>query len=125
MKIKYTPPEYLHDDAKKYIKEVIKSLNDKAASEKIDLGALHMLAINYDTFLRASEKIARDGLVVEGLHGAVKHPLIKVATDAQIQAMKVMTEFGLTVKSRNNIKSVQPEEKETAFEKFVKGKQRK
>lgn len=106
-KIKYTPRKGLRPDTVKYIREVVKSLNDKDAALPIDLGAISMLAENYNLFLEAGEQIASEGLLIYNSKGdQIKNPLIKVQTDAQIQAVKIMTEFGLTVKSRERIKGL-------------------
>lgn len=106
-KIKYTPRKGLRPDTVRYIREVVKSLNDKDAALPIDLGAISMLAENYNLFLESGEQIAREGLLIYNNKGdRVKNPLIKVQTDSQIQAVKIMTEFGLTVKSRERIKGL-------------------
>lgn len=82
-------------------------LNEQDAAIAVDLGALSMLAENYNMFIEAGVRIAQDGVMITNSKGdLVKHPLIKVQTDAQIQAVKIMTEFGLTAKSRERLKAI-------------------
>lgn len=107
MSQKYKIRAGLQPQTKSYMRSVITELEATGAIKDVDSGALSMLAENYDLFLLASEQVKREGLMIEGRAGMVKHPLLKVATDAQIQALKVMQEFGLTAKSRERIKSLQ------------------
>lgn len=67
-------------------------------------GILMLLANNYETFWKCAEKIKEDGLTVTDRFGAiVKHPLIKVQNDAQIQLVKLVNEFGISPKSIKNL----------------------
>lgn len=87
---------------------VVSKCEEKEVLQQVDWGALDMLAENYDTFLRCNLQVRQDGLMIEGKSGYLeKHPLIKVANDAQIQAVKLMLEFGLTPKSRERVKALQ------------------
>ena len=49
------------------------------------------------------------------------HPLVKVAKDAQTQAMKVMLEFGLTAKARTKLPKMDKtdDEESTPLEQFI------
>ena len=89
--------------------------------DKVDNAALSMLARNYSTFIKASKQLEKDGLTVISDRGNLTaHPLIKVAKDAQIQAMKVMVEFGLTAKARTKLSKMEKPEEDSPFEKFIK-----
>ncbi|MFT0318925.1 P27 family phage terminase small subunit [Bacteroides thetaiotaomicron] len=64
------------------------------------LAPLSMLADNYNIFFQCRDAIKLDGLMVVDRFGAlVKHPLLKTQTDAQIQIVKLLAEFGLSPKS--------------------------
>lgn len=68
-------------------------------------GILSMLATQYQVFIDCKEQIKKDGLMVTDRFGApVKHPLLKVETDAIIQINKLVQEFGLSPKSLHNLK---------------------
>lgn len=64
------------------------------------LAPLSMLADNYNIFFKCRDAIKSDGLMIIDRFGTlVKHPLIKVQVDAQIQIIKLLNEFGLSPKS--------------------------
>lgn len=124
MKLRYTPPEGIHPKAKKYLKEVVKVLNARSALDSIDVGALDLLATSYSMYMKASEELMHQDLTVKTSQGVGKNPLIGIAKDALNQSVLIMKEFGLTVKSRSNLKPAQAEEEESALERFVKSRQR-
>lgn len=88
--------------------------------ENVDSAALTMLARNYSMFIKASKQLEDEGLTVTSDRGNIApHPAIKIAKDAQTQAMKVMLEFGLTAKSRSKFKLKEVDDN-NPFEQFVK-----
>lgn len=63
-------------------------------------GLLSMLATQYEIFFKCKNIIAKEGLMVENRFGAIdKHPLLKTLTDAQIQCIKLVAEFGISPKA--------------------------
>lgn len=67
-------------------------------------GILTMLATQYQVFLDCKERIKKDGLMISDRFGAlVKHPLLKVQTDSQIQIVKLVSEFGLSPKAMKGL----------------------
>ncbi len=67
-------------------------------------GALLMLEQNYNLFIKCKNQIEIDGLTVTDRFGAlVKHPLIKVMQDANIQVIKLIDLFGLSLKSNQKL----------------------
>ena len=67
--------------------------------------SLQMLADNLNMFIQCRDRIRQDGIIVENKLGLPeKHPLIKVQTDAQIQIVKLMGEFGLSPKAVSRLK---------------------
>lgn len=125
MALRYTPPAQLRPKAKKYIKEVVRVLNQRETLDSIDVGALDMLAISYNTYVRANEELLNQPLTIETSQGTSKNPLLGIAKDALNQSVLIMKEFGLTAKSRSNLKSAQEEEEESELEKFVKARQKR
>lgn len=120
---KFTVPTYLCKEAKDYMQDVIRHLMDSEMIENVDTAALNMLSHNYNTFIMANKQLQKDGLTVTSDRGNIsEHPLIKVAKDAQTQAMKVMLEFGLTAKSRAKLNGKESTDKELSpLEHFMKG----
>lgn len=115
-------PTDIEKEAKDYMKDVILMLEDNSLMKNVDNAALTMLARNYSMFIKASEQLEKDGLTVVSDRGNIApHPAIKIAKDAQIQAMKVMEKFGLTAKDRTKIAKLNSGDKELSpLEQFVK-----
>lgn len=108
--------------AKVYIKEVIDTLREKGQLQQIDSAAIYMLAQDYNTFIKAQEILRNEGLTVRSDRGNIApHPLIKIAKDAQTQAVRLMQEFGLTTKARTKItkKDIEDDE-ESPLDVFIK-----
>lgn len=111
----------IEPEAKKYIQEVISMLNSNGLIDNVDEAAIKMLAYNYSTFIKASKIIEEDGLTVVSDRGNIaEHPAVKIAKDAQTQALKVMAEFGLTAKSRSKMNVNKADEEVSPFEEFIK-----
>lgn len=115
-------PTDIEKEAKDYMKDVILMLDSNGLMKNVDTAALTMLARNYSMFIKASKQLERDGLTVTSDRGNISpHPAIKIAKDAQIQAMKVMEKFGLTAKDRTKIAKLNSGDKELSpLEQFVK-----
>lgn len=119
---KFKIPTDIEKEAKDYMNDVILMLEDNSLMKNVDNAALTMLARNYSMFIKASKQLEKDGLTVVSDRGNIApHPAIKIAKDAQIQAMKVMEKFGLTAKDRTKIAKLNSGDKELSpLEQFVK-----
>ena len=119
---KFKIPNDIEAEAKKYIADVCDMLESNGVMENVDTAALTMLARNYSMFIKASKQLETDGLTVVSDRGNISpHPAIKIAKDAQIQAMKVMAEFGLTAKARTKLPKLDANNTtESPLEAFVK-----
>lgn len=115
-------PKDIEKEAKEYMTNVIKMLEENGVMKDVDTAALTMLARNYSMFIKASKQLELEGLTVTSDRGNIApHPAIKIAKDAQIQAMKVMEKFGLTAKDRTKIAKLSDSSKELSpLEQFVK-----
>ena len=122
MNNKFKIPTDIEKEAKDYMKDVILMLEDNSLMKNVDNAALTMLARNYSMFIKASKQLEKDGLTVVSDRGNIApHPAIKIAKDAQTQAMKVMEKFGLTAKDRTKIAKLSDNSKELSpLEQFVK-----
>lgn len=114
----------IEPEALEYINEVLQMLEEKGIMEGVDDAAIKMLAYNYSTFIKANKIIEDEGLTVTSDRGNVsEHPAVKIARDAQTQAMKVMAEFGLTAKARcKQPKLNTSEDDDSPLETFIKSK---
>ena len=118
---KFTIPTDIEEEAKEYMQDVIKQLEKGGVLEDVDSAALTMLARNYSTFIRGSKELERSDMVFTSPTGNLQaNPLVKIVKDAQIQAMNIMKEFGLTVKSRSKLPKLQKDDELSPFEQFVK-----
>lgn len=116
-------PKDIEKEASEYMKNVLQQLEERGVMENVDTAALTMLARNYSTFIRASKQVEKDGMMITNNKGNLEaHPMIKVAKDAQTQAMKVMVEFGLTAKSRKKLPSMDKKDDDSPLEQFAKKK---
>lgn len=102
-------------------------LEENGVMEDVDTAALTMLARNYSMFIKASKQLEKDGLTVVSDRGNLSpHPAIKIAKDAQTQAMKVMAEFGLTAKARTKLPKLEANTgTESPLEAFIKSNKKK
>ena len=124
---KFKIPNDIESEAKKYITDVCDMLESNGVMENVDTAALTMLARNYSMFIKASKQLETDGLTVVSDRGNISpHPAIKIAKDAQIQAMKVMAEFGLTAKARTKLPKLDASNTtESPLEVFIKNSKSK
>lgn len=67
-------------------------------------GLLAMMAVQVDLYNQCKAQIKQDGLMVTDRFGApVKHPLLKVQTDALIQINKLAQDFGLNPRAMKGL----------------------
>ena len=127
MKTIFIIPADIEDEAKNYIQDVLEMLESNGVMEDVDTAALTMLARNYSMFIKASKQLEKDGLTVVSDRGNLSpHPAIKIAKDAQTQAMKVMAEFGLTAKARTKLPKLEANTAtDSPLEAFIKSNKKK
>ena len=119
--INYNIPSDVCKEAKAYMQTVIGKLEENGVLEDVDTAALDMLARNYSMFINASKQIEREGTTFINTQGNVtKHPAVTIAKEAQVQAVKIMQEFGLTAKSRSKLPKLEKKEEDSPLESFVK-----
>lgn len=77
-------PSDIEKEAKNYMVNVIKMLEENGVMKDVDTAALTMLARNYSMFIKASKQLELEGLTVTSDRGNIApHPAIKIAKDAQ------------------------------------------
>ena len=117
----YKAPSDVCKEAKEYMKTVISKLEETRVLEDVDIAALDMLARNYSMFINASKQIEKEGTTFINTQGNVtKHPAVTIAKEAQVQAVKIMQQFGLTAKSRSKLPKLEKKEEDSPLESFVK-----
>lgn len=120
--IKFTIPSDIEDEAKSYMEEVVKLLDEAGILTSVDTAALNMLARHYSLFVKASKELANSDLIFTTGGGTLApNPLIKIIKDSQIQCLNIMKDFGLTAKSRTKLPKLDNSDKELSpLEQFVK-----
>ena len=119
--VKFVMPDNLSDETQKFIKDVVKELNARKAIQNIDLGAIRMLATSYEMYLQATEILLEEGPVIMIKYEKAANPAQNIATKNYAQVMKIMTEYGLTIKSRGSIKSLKSDkEEDSPLDAFIK-----
>lgn len=119
--VKFTIPKGCSPETQKFMRDVLKELNARKVIQNIDLGALRMLATSYEMYLQATEIMLEEGPVVLIKYEKAANPAQNVATKNYAQVMKIMTEYGLTIKSRGNIKVLKSDrEDDSPLDAFLK-----
>lgn len=114
MKLNYRCNTQTPTAVKKYIKEVVKFLEQSGVVEVIDVGVIELLEDALTTRYNCIEAIKNDGMTVTDRYGCPKvHPLLATKEKAHNQAMSALRELGLTVRSRKDL----PDLKEVTTEK--------
>ena len=121
MKLNYKVPESVCGKARDFIKSVVKTLKESEVVESIDTAALDMLARSYSMYIKASDELENQTLTLENRQGnRVINPLVKIIKDSQTSCMQIMTEFGLTAKSRKKLPKLDRSGTETSpLDEFV------
>lgn len=115
-------PENIHNQAKEYLKNLIKKLKAVDVYDDIDNEAIKMLGYNLSSFYEASDRLCSEGYTVTSDRGNVSpSPWVRIQKDSQASAMKVMQQFGLTLKARQDIKALDSGDKDDSpLDKFLK-----
>ncbi len=112
-------PDELSQETDRYIKKVIDSLKKAEKLNVIDEGILYILAESHNQFIKATEMINREGLTVAGTRNTiVSHPAVRIAKDAKSVCLSIMTEMGLTIKSRNKMNVLENETEKSPLQNF-------
>lgn len=120
--VKFKMPIGLSEETEDFMKDVVKELNKRKAIQSIDLGALRMLATSYEMYLQATQIMLEEGPIVMIKYEKAANPAQNIATKNYAQVMKIMTEYGLTVKSRSTISSMKTADTESSpLDAFLKG----
>lgn len=105
MKIDY--PDNINPLTKEFMDLVIKRLEDMSILEDIDMGGMRMLMISFDMYVKSSEALFKEGPLLYDRKGRSKvNPAVSLTKNYYAQVISYMKEYGLTIKSRERIKSM-------------------
>lgn len=114
-------PDNLGETAKKFIESVISSLEKSDKLDKIDSASLFILAKSFNNYLIANEHLESEGMTIISDRGNVAiSPYFKIARDSEKTILALLTEYGLTLKSRQKLKGIDAEVEESPLETFIK-----
>lgn len=115
-KDKVKPPSWLDPIAKKEFKRIAKELAELDLITNVDVNALAAYCDAYSEYIRCTEIIREEGLMVEYTNKAaetnkVPHPLLTKKKQLHEQMRSIAIEFGLTPSARARLAMPKKEEK--------------
>jgi P27 family predicted phage terminase small subunit len=121
MAIKLHIQECLSEETKIFMRDVMRELNSRKSIKNIDLGAMRMLATSYEMYVQATNILLKEGCIVQIKYERAMNPAQNVATKNYAQVIKIMTEYGLTLKSRQSIKELRSgDENATPIDEYLR-----
>lgn len=117
----FTIDKHCTAETRLFMTAVLEKLKAAGAFEPCNRGALRMLMVSYDMYVRASAELLKDGAVLTDKHGKkTVHPAVNITKSYWNQVSTFMREFGLTVKSREKIKALTPEvDEDNELKKYI------
>lgn len=109
-------PEHLDEIACREWERLEPILSGMKVLTDADYLALALLCQQTSTWIRAKEEVERDGMTIEGR----RHPLLTLISDAAKNMGRCMSELGLTPAARVKVKTVDPHEGESPWNRFTK-----
>lgn len=117
------PKTIKHKEARKVINDIVRHLNDNGKLTSYDIPQLHRMATAYDTYLSCTDVLSKDGLTMKNLKGEmVKRPEANLQRESWSQYLEIAKEYGLTAKSKGQIKSLSTEKEESPLDQYMKGR---
>lgn len=101
-KLSIKVPPTFSDQTRRFIKTIIKELNEREELNSLMEGVLVMLMNCYETFVDASRTIRQEGsmTLLTKQDTLQAHPAVSVQLKSNQQVLALMKELGLTIKSR-------------------------
>lgn len=117
------PKNIKHKEARKTICDIVRHLNDNGLLTAADLPQLHRMATVYDSYLTCVDIIAEEGMTMINLKGeTVKRPEANLLRENWSQYLEIAKEYGLTTKSKGQIKQLSNIDKEESpLDRYLNG----
>lgn len=101
------PDSIRHSEARTLITRLVKHLSEHKKLELSDIPLLHRMATAYDMYLSCVDAIAEHGMTMLNLKGEqVKRPEANLLKESWSQYLELAKEYGLTAKSKGQIKAM-------------------
>jgi P27 family predicted phage terminase small subunit len=113
-------PKGISLKAKRYMRDLIGVMEDKGVNTTLDSAAIQLIGQTYHNYIEATETLKNNE---EGMYQTVEtqagsslkaHPAVKVQLDSQVQLTRLLMEFGLTPKSRGELRKDSEKEDDKA-----------
>lgn len=100
-KLKIKVPDTFSVSTKRFMKTVVKELNEREELNPMMEGVLMMLMNCYESFIDASTQVRQEGTTTTNIKDeVVTNPAVGVQLKSNQQVLALMKELGLTIKSR-------------------------
>lgn len=117
------PGSIVHDDTRKLIGRLVKQLSASDMLSEADIPQIHRMATAYDMYLTCVDIISREGPTMRNLKGeTVKRPEVNILRESWSQYLELAKEYGLTAKSKGQIKALSAEEEDSPLDAYLKGR---
>lgn len=118
------PRSIKHEETRELMTKLVKQLNANEMIGVADIPQLHRMATSYDMYLTCVDIISREGPTMRNLKDeVVKRPEMNIMRESWSQYLELAKEYGLTAKSKGQIKALSPDEEESPLSAFLKGKE--
>lgn len=95
------PPDDVGEFGAQWWREVVPQLIEVGMVDRVDEGALWILARTWDEYAKADAVVAEEGFFGAGAGGQIKeHPAVKIRARARQEYFKYAEQFGLTPMAR-------------------------
>lgn len=123
-KVTFKLPETIkHEETRKLMGALLRQLNEKEMITQADIPQLHRMATAYDMYLTCTEVIAREGATMKNIKGEiVKRPEANLQRESWSQYLELAKEYGLTAKSKGQLKQSGDEEGDSPLDEYLKGR---
>ena len=106
--MKINLPPLICKEAKKFVRELVKELDRQDIIQELDTTLIELAGSTYHVYFVSRKNIMTEGptYVAKGYTGSdlIKaNPNLKIMLDSQIQLMKIISELGLSPKSRKQL----------------------
>lgn len=99
------PKTVIYKEAKKVICDIVRQIEAERDLMASDIPLLHRMATAYNAYIACTIVVAEQGLTMENLKGEwVKRPEANLLKENWAQYLELAKEYGLTAKSRSQIR---------------------
>jgi P27 family predicted phage terminase small subunit len=112
-------PEHVKGEARKQWHRIVDQLLKYKIVSTVDASILELYCTAYANWKRAQAEWDEQGSVLEGPHGPVKNPIVKICQDERKEVMRLGGLLGLDPSGRVRLKAVEQRESTDATADFL------